>query len=342
MDPEWVTFSEGAAAPPSAAETALVAAASDCQGDPSPMIALLRSGLLQAGLGLPLVRGGVERWWRLLATLASLDLTAARTVEPHLDALAILTQAGIAPEPGTAWGVFAAESPDTKLVAVGDGGWRLEGTKPWCSLAGQIDRAIVTAHVDGGRRAFAVDLRQPEVSVAEAHWHSRGLRQVPSGPVHFDGASAEPVGDTGWYLERPGFAAGGIGVAACWFGGAAGLYRRLHSASLRREPDQLALAWLGEADRLLAGAAALLADAARQADGGTATWIHAHRVRGQVEELCRRILDISGQAGGPQALAFDEDHARRVADLGLYIRQHHAARDDATLGRLLLDGRPPW
>jgi hypothetical protein len=62
-------------------------------------------------------------------------------------------------------------------------------------------------------------------------------------------------------------------------------------------------------------------------------------VRGQVEALCRRVLDISGQAGGPQPLAFDEDHARRVADLGLYIRQHHAARDDAALGRLLLEDR---
>ena len=206
MDPEWVMFSDGAAAPPSAAETALAAAASNCQGDPSPIIALLRTGS-----ALPPLRGGVERWWRLLATLAALDLTAARTVEPHLDALAILDQAGITPDPGTVWGVFAAESPDPKLAAVDDGGWRLKGTKPWCSLAVQIDRAIVTAHVDGGRRAFAVDLRQPEVSVAEAHWHSRGLRQVPSGPVHFDGAVAEPVGATGWYLERPGFAAGGLG-----------------------------------------------------------------------------------------------------------------------------------
>jgi alkylation response protein AidB-like acyl-CoA dehydrogenase len=337
MDSGWVRFSDGAAEPPSAAEAALAAAASDCDGDPAPVITLLRTGS-----GLPPLRGNAERWWRLLATLASLDLTAARTVEPHLDALGILDQAGIVPEPGTVWGVFAAESPDTKLVAADDGRWKLEGTKPWCSLAGQIDRAIVTAHVDGGRRAFAVDLRLPQVRVAEAHWHSRGLRQVPSGPVHFDGAPAEPVGSTGWYLERPGFAAGGIGVAACWFGGAIGLYRSLRSAALRREPDQLALAWLGEADRLLAGAAALLADASRLADGGTATWIHAHRVRGQMEALCRRLLDISGQAGGPQPLAFDEDHARRAADLGLYIRQHHAARDDAALGRLLLEGDRTW
>ncbi|HUY52367.1 MAG TPA: hypothetical protein VMV92_42790 [Streptosporangiaceae bacterium] len=33
--------------------------------------------------------------------------------------------------------------------------------------------------------------------------------------VDFDDIPAEPVG----YLERPGFAHGGVGVAACWYGG---------------------------------------------------------------------------------------------------------------------------
>jgi len=34
-------------------------------------------------------------------------------------------------------------------------------------------------------------------------------------------------------------------------------------------------------------------------------------------------------------LAFDEEHARRAADLELYIRQHHAERDLARLGSML-------
>ena len=39
-----------------------------------------------------------------------------------------------------------------------------------------------------------------------------------------------------------------------------------------------------------------------------------------------------GHALGPAPLAFDEEHARRVADLTLYIRQHHGDRDLAALG----------
>ncbi|GAA2039591.1 hypothetical protein GCM10009740_35490 [Terrabacter terrae] len=35
-------------------------------------------------------------------------------------------------------------------------------------------------------------------------------------------------------------------------------------------------------------------------------------------------------------LALEEDHAGRVADLQLYVRQDHAERDEAALGRLVL------
>jgi hypothetical protein len=39
----------------------------------------------------------------------------------------------------------------------------------------------------------------------------------------------------------------------------------------------------------------------------------------------------------------DEEHARRVADLQVYVRQHHAERDSARLGGLLRDGEDaPW
>jgi hypothetical protein len=43
-----------------------------------------------------------------------------------------------------------------------------------------------------------------------------------------------------------------------------------------------------------------------------------------------------GHCLGPAPLAQDERHARRVADLQLYVRQHHAERDEATLGRQVL------
>jgi alkylation response protein AidB-like acyl-CoA dehydrogenase len=89
-----------------------------------------------------------------LCTVAAADLTAARVVEAHLDARAILAQAGRKAQPDHTWGVFAAETADSVLTATPEGDrWRLDGTKPWCSLAGRLTHALVTAHVgDHGRR----------------------------------------------------------------------------------------------------------------------------------------------------------------------------------------------
>jgi len=47
---------------------------------------------------------------------------------------------------------------------------------------------------------------------------------------------------------------------------------------------------------------------------------------------------------GPAALAFDEAHARRAADLELYVSQYHRGRDDESLAKRLaqLDARSVW
>ncbi|WP_411701385.1 acyl-CoA dehydrogenase [Conyzicola sp.] len=296
--------------------------------------------------------GSTTDLWEALATLAAHDLGAARTVEPHLDALAILEQASLDETPddtatatGT-WGVFAAEGGDDPLVAtkVGDS-WLLSGTKPWCSLAGRLDRALVSAHVgDGARRLFAVELTSPGVDVVDDAWHARGLTEIPSGPVRFDAVVGEPVGDAGWYLSRPGFAWGGIGVAACWFGGAVGIARTVFATAADDRP--FAVMHLGAIDELLESARRALAEAAHLVDTGDDTidpGVLAARVRSTVARACDEIVDRAGRALGPAPLALDAVHAKRVADLRLYVRQHHAERDQHALGSSLLRlGVAPW
>ncbi|QDW28555.1 hypothetical protein FFF93_001165 [Arthrobacter sp. KBS0702] len=294
--------------------------------------------------------------WEILASVTAVDVAAGRILEPHLDAAAILAQAagagGTVPFDGT-WGVFAAEAPGLKLDAKEAGGAVvLQGSKPWCSIAPQLDHAVLTAHLDGGgRAAFAVDLHAAGVSFADPHWTSRGLREIPSGTVHFDAVPAVPLGGTGWYYQRPGFAWGGMGVAACWLGGAVAVARS-YADALRtaadggREPDQLALAHLGEIDRTLSGLLHYLAMTAARIDAGELSgpgaWSEALRVRGSVAAAVDRIQALVGQNLGPGPLAFDEPYAKRIADLSLYVRQHHAMRDDAQLGALTFKGDHPW
>lgn len=319
-------------------------------------------------------RGATATLWQALATLGAVDLTLARAVEPHLDAAAILAQAGLdqptsalggRARPGT-WGVFAAEGagmrleaadansvgtpPAPPLQADDEGAVVLNGTKPWCSLAGLLSDALVTAWVGPDqRRLFAVDLRHPGVQVSdESEWAARGLSAVPSGPVTFTDVPAVPVGAPGWYLDRPGFAWGGMGVAAIWFGWAVGVARRLAEQTRRREPDQIGLAHLGAVDAALTTGRLALADAARVVDRGdgdaAASSLLALRCRALVARSAEAVLSHVDHALGPAPLALEEDHARRVADLHLYLRQEHAERDQAALGRLLADvtTEQPW
>lgn len=276
--------------------------------------------------------------WETLATIAAHDLGVARAIEPHLDADAIFAQAGFQLPVGR-WGVFAAEGGDDPLVATeASGGWTLTGTKPWCSLADRLDGALVTA----SGRLFAVALKRPGVEVLPGAWLARGLSEIPSGPVRFDSVPATPVGEPGWYLTRPGFAWGGIGVAACWHGGAVGIARTVHAAAAAK-PNPFLLEHLGSIDELLQSSRRALAEAADLIDtGDPEPKVLAKRVRATVARACEEILARSGHALGPAPLALDRAHAKRVADLGLYVRQHHAEKDLASLGENLAATDAPW
>lgn len=256
--PTPVTLREEPGADSGALADLALEASAAAHGLPGDALALARSRAPR----LPLPgHGSTLGLWEALATVGATDLSVARVLEPHLDALAILAEAGSAEVPdGSTWGVFAAEGPGVRVTATRpettqettEGTWVLDGTKPWCSLGGHLSHALVTAWVDDTRRGlFAVDLRQPGVRPHADAWHARGLTAVTSGPLDLAAVSATAVGDPGWYLERDGFAWGGIGVAAVWYGAAVAVARRLLAETQRRTPDQIALAALGRVDTVL-------------------------------------------------------------------------------------------
>ncbi|MEU1973502.1 acyl-CoA dehydrogenase [Microbacterium sp. NPDC019599] len=304
--------------------------------------------------------GDTRGVWELLASVACLDVSAARILEPHLDALSILRQAGtdlsrqddpwqvaqVGADADSSWGVFAAESADARLQAHRtSAGWVLRGTKPWCSLAGNVSHALVTAFVDDTeRRLFAVNMRGPGVQPHRDEWFARGLPHVVSSPVDFVDAVAVPVGDEGWYLSRPGFSWGGMSVAACWWGAACGIARTLSAPAASPRADQVALVHLGTVDAALWAARATLAEAADMVDGRRALEggerLLAERVRTVVSGAAALTLTEADAALGPAPLVMDREHARRVSDLHLYLRQHHGLRDAARIGRLLASAEP--
>jgi alkylation response protein AidB-like acyl-CoA dehydrogenase len=307
--------------------------------------ALVKRWLDAGELDLPLPGSGqTAKRWSKLAAFAEIDVVAGRLAEAHADATAILAELGAhPPERGELWAVWAAESAEVTLtVDEVDGFVELNGTKSWCSGAGLCTHALVTAHrPEGERGLYAVDLRCPQITRLEDSWRNAGMKDADTRTVQFSSAAATPVGHPGEYLQRSGFWYGAIGVAACWLGGArsvaAALYRAVGNEHNNAAHDTHAQAHLGAVDAALAAADAVLIATACQVDAGTdcvRAELIARRARAVVETAVDEAIVRTGRALGPAPLVTDAEHARRVADLTIYVRQSHAERDLAALGRL--------
>ncbi len=299
------------------------------------------------GSGHTLVR------WQALAEVASHDLSLAKLYEGHTDALAILSELEVtipaidgaterAEGKPSSWGVWAAESPGgrvtiTRQSAGPDGPVMLHGTKAWCSGAATASHALMTTWNDDTQepQLVALDLAQAQIQVSEEKWQAVGMRGSASLQIDCEGAQAWPIGAPGAYLSRPGFWQGGAGVAACWYGGALRIARALQRAlAASATPQIFQLQTAGRIDVIMQATAELLRAAA--------AWIDAHpqddaravalRVRLAAADCAMQVLREVGDVLGPSPFCHDAGFAQAAADLPVFVRQSHAARDHAALG----------
>jgi alkylation response protein AidB-like acyl-CoA dehydrogenase len=300
-------------------------------------------------LDLPLPGSGdTTLRFAVLEEIGAHDLSLARLAEGHADAVAILSEARREPQPGT-YGVWAAEPPDARIRAERRrNGWVLCGRKRYASGARSLARALVTAQAADGARLFDVDLRDPRVRPLEGTWHAVGMAATDSLEVTFDDVILDElgaIGEPGFYLSRPGFWHGAVGVAACWYGGALGAYRMLRALLRRAGPSEYQAVHLGAVAAACSTMKHALDRAACEIDADprdtrASSQTRALTVRHVVEQGCQEVLVRVGRAGGTGPLTGDRDHARRAADLIVYLRQHHAERDLAALGRIVLEAAP--
>lgn len=298
-------------------------------------------------LELPLPGGGdTTGRWRELARWGRRDLTLARLAEGHTDAVAILREAGREPAPGALYGVWASRSGGGPELLTGRGEAGLSGRVRFCSGARSLDRALVTTRPtdDAGPLLLDVGLRDARVRPDPESWPAIGMDASDSLDVAFDALPvprAAIVGAPGFYLDRPGFALGGAGVAAVWLGGTAAVVDDVLAALSGREPDPHKLAHLGAMHTGLAAAEALLCRAACRIDAAP------RAEHGRLVDTCRAATEAAASETlrraptvfGPGPLCWDRPVAQRLADLQVYVRQHHGERDLAALGQRLLDER---
>lgn len=321
----------------------------DGRGLPDAVLASDVWAATRAPLPLP---GAGDTWTRFqgLLALGRADLSLAKLAEPHFDAQAILAElGGGSTGEQTLWAVWAAEPPDARLTAQsGANGWILNGSKAFGSGANLVTHALVTATAHDGPRLFAIDVaatvRSGGIEIGAPDWVGTGMARADTRRLSIADVSAQALGPPRGYVERPGFWHGACGVAACWLGGAHAIVQRLIDASRRRDLDPHALAHLGAVTAALDASTAQLHDVATEIDRDPQDHDRAARrralsLRATVVSACEQALTRVAHALGPAPLAFDADHARRVADLAVFIRQHHDERDLAELGSLV--SQPP-
>lgn len=296
------------------------------------------------GLDVPLPGSG-ETWRRfeVLSFWASRDLSVGRLVEGHVDALAILAEAGMSSFNEVAiYGVWAARSREGGTSAKRlSGGWELFGRKEFCSGSGIIDRALITADTGEGYRLFDIALDEHVTSADENSWPAVGMAASVSETLEFAGPVIPEscvVGGPDFYTKRQGFWFGAAGVAACWYGGALGLVNNL-IGSLAAAPSEHVLADLGKAVAHIESMRELLKSTAEAIDRDPKddeerAHYRALVVRQAVHDLATAVLVRVGAAGGARQLCHDPDQSRRAADLFVYLSQHHGGSDAAELGRL--------
>src|SRR6478752_3232131 len=253
----------------------------------------------------------------------------------RFDARSIICEAGRQAPPASTYAVWAAGGPDPATL---DERGRLTGSKHWCSGASLVDRALVTVAHAGAHALVDVPISAPGVTLGTSTWRSPAFADVDTRTVHFDLdlGPADMVAVDDWYLRRPGFWHGAIGVAACWAGCVDGVVRRLAP----RWPDEPhARAHLGAIDSALwsmrAGVRAAAAEIdAGGPDGADDRQRRALRVRHLVDAAVADITARIGRAVGPGPLAHEPDLHLALAETDLYRRQCHAERDLESLGRL--------
>ncbi len=287
------------------------------------------------GLNLPVPgRGETGHRLRALYDIAFEDLELAKLVEADADARAIAAELDYLLPSGT-FGVWASDGPASRLSAVRDGdAWALSGQKQYCTGAGMVSHALVTAHGSEGPLLLCVETGTLGARADFSAWQTPVFEATRTATVTFDETVTlrAVVGRPNEYLDRPGFWGGALSVAACWAGGAAGLahefmqrWPRDDAHSLAHEGALHAVAW--ELQVIIEAAGAQFDRAPRE--GAVLAGIVRHRIEQLASEVIQRVL----RAGGPGPLTHDARLGERLYGLQLFIRQHHAERDMEALGR---------
>ncbi|MGN6130394.1 MAG: acyl-CoA dehydrogenase family protein [Nocardioidaceae bacterium] len=270
-----------------------------------------------------------------LYDVARIDLALARLVEGHADAMRVLDEAGVPPRDGV-YGVWASRSVGTGVRATREqGGWRLAGELRFASGSGLLDRALVPGWLSPDEHLlFDVDAACLDPDPGSWRTPAMDASRSFSGGVAATCAAEDVVGPASFYLSRPGFVVGGLGVAAVWAGGVRAVVELVADGLRAFHPSPHQLRRLGEMEQAAWQARTAVLAVADRLSGLTTAGLarEVAQARTAAARACDEVILQATHVVGPGGLSRNARLARTLADLTVYVRQHHLDTELAALG----------
>jgi alkylation response protein AidB-like acyl-CoA dehydrogenase len=304
--------------------------------------ALHEAGLLTAVL--PLECGGAGLTGlslsEVLRSIGSGSLPLGRLFEGHVNALELVLRYGnhqrvelVAEEAraGKLFGVWNTDDANGLRLIHRHGRSWLEGRKILASGAGHIQRPLVTATDEDGRRLMVLPKLDPDRADL-SRWTAQGMRASATGAVDFSGVEIAPleiVGSEGDYERQPWFSAGAWRFAAVQLGGMERLFdllrRHLQETNRGQDPHQAArlgrAAMAVETARLWVAQAASTAEAPLGSRAPEQLVAYVNLARLAVEAAALDLMQLVQRSVGLQAFLRPNPIERISRDLATYLRQ---------------------
>src|SRR3984885_8010810 len=276
-----------------------------------------------------------------LRSIGSGSLPLGRLFEGHVNALELVLRYGerqqvdlVAAEAraGRLFGVWNTDDAnDLRLVRRRER-YRLVGRKILASGAGHIERPLVTATDEDGRRLMVLPKLRPSNRADLSGWTAQGMRASATGAVDFTGIEIDPIeilGLAGDYERQPWFSGGAWRFAAVQLGGMERLFDLLrgHLQETNRGRDPHQAARLGESAmaietaRLWVAQAASLTEAPLDSRAPEQLVAYVNLARLAVEAAALALMQLVQRSVGLRAFLRPSPIERISRDLATYLRQ---------------------
>ena len=230
------------------------------------------------------------------------------------------------------FGVWNTDDPNGLRLIHRHGRSWLEGRKILASGAGHIERPLVTATDEDGRRLMVLPKLDLPDHADLSGWTAQGMRGSATGAVDFTGVEIQPieiVGSEGDYERQPWFSAGAWRFAAVHLGGMERLFDllRLHLRETNRGKDPHQAARLGEVAMAVETARLWVTQAASTAEAPLGSRApdqlvsYVNLARLAVEAAALDLMQLVQRSVGLRAFLRPNPIERISRDLATYLRQ---------------------